>query len=99
MGWAAVILLTGSTALGQSAGEEGSVLDPTPFSGLMCNLLCCFLSGLGAVFIEKLLKGKGSGDLSIFATNIHMATHTLLLNGAVLVVSAVLGGSSSSLPF
>lgn len=91
--WLALGLLSGSTCLGQWAGEEG-VGDETPLLGFCINMLCCVLSGLGAVLTERLLKSSASKDLSIFATNVHMAIHTVIFNtGALMLSTSSLGGA------
>lgn len=92
--WCALLLLTVAMVLGtwSGEGEDRSV----EVSGFLACLLCCVLSSLGAVLTERLLKSSGSMDLSIFATNVHMASHTVALNAAALVLMAA--GAGSELP-
>mmetsp|Transcript_81861 Transcript_81861/g.228066 ORF Transcript_81861/g.228066 Transcript_81861/m.228066 type:complete len:328 (+) Transcript_81861:141-1124(+) len=99
--WVALSLLTCSTVLGQWGGQDsgGEVeVTRTTLAGFLIMFTCCWLSALGAVLTEKLLKARDSHELSIFATNIHMAGQTLLLNGAFLGLSFV-SGSAGELAF
>lgn len=93
--WLAMVLLTIGVALGQwsSAGADG--LGAPSMLGVLLMVVNSCLSALGGVLTEKLLKGAASAELPIFATNIHMAAHTLLVNGLVLGAQ---GTSWPSLP-
>mmetsp|Transcript_64205 Transcript_64205/g.187868 ORF Transcript_64205/g.187868 Transcript_64205/m.187868 type:complete len:316 (-) Transcript_64205:162-1109(-) len=84
--WAAMVLLTVGVALGQhrdSSGTAGSLsladLE-VPLVPVLIMLANSCLSALAAVYTEKVLKAQQSASLSIFATNLHMALHTLLVN-------------------
>eukprot|EP00443_Scrippsiella_acuminata_P079765 CAMPEP_0115556414 /NCGR_PEP_ID=MMETSP0271-20121206/98353_1 /TAXON_ID=71861 /ORGANISM="Scrippsiella trochoidea, Strain CCMP3099" /LENGTH=181 /DNA_ID=CAMNT_0002990283 /DNA_START=54 /DNA_END=596 /DNA_ORIENTATION=- len=91
--WAALVVLTVGVAIGQWQGGTSDVLDAsTPFIGVLLMLLNSSLSALGGVCTEKVLKSRGSAQLSIFATNVHMAGHTLLLNGGFLFLQALASG-------
>jgi len=94
--WFAMVVLTVGVTLGQwpSAPAGGAVVTST--LGVLLMLVNCCLSALGGVLTEKLLKGKASAELSIFATNIHMAAHTLLVNGLVLGARGLTWPSSLS---
>jgi len=77
MQWLAMALLTAGLSIGQfNAGDEHAA----PLLGVSLMLFNSCLSAIGGVLTEKLLKSAVNGDLSIFATNLHMAVHTLILN-------------------
>lgn len=92
MQWAALVLLTAGVSLGQhrdttSKADSGGV--PGTGAALIPVLIMLINSGLSAVaavYTEKVLKAQQSSALSIFATNLHMALHTLLVNGVKLCV-------------
>eukprot|EP00927_Polykrikos_kofoidii_P082839 TRINITY_DN8342_c0_g1_i1.p1 TRINITY_DN8342_c0_g1~~TRINITY_DN8342_c0_g1_i1.p1 ORF type:complete len:266 (-),score=29.14 TRINITY_DN8342_c0_g1_i1:371-1135(-) len=75
--WYALVVLTGGVTLGQMSGTHAF---EAPLIGVALMMVCSSLSAVGAVCTELLLKSKESASLSIVATNIHMAAHTLLLN-------------------
>uniref|UniRef100_A0A7S4Q9H7 Sugar phosphate transporter domain-containing protein n=1 Tax=Alexandrium monilatum TaxID=311494 RepID=A0A7S4Q9H7_9DINO len=79
--WLALVLLTAGVALGQwpGAGSAEGQGSPSALGVLLMAANSC-LSAMGGVLTEKLLKGAVSSELSIFATNVHMAAHTLLVN-------------------
>jgi UDP-sugar transporter A1/2/3 len=87
--WLAMLVLTVGVALGQqksSAGLDG--IDAVPFMPIAIMIVNSFLSAAGAVYTEKVLKARQSANLTIFATNLHMSAHTLMLN---LLKACVLG--------
>lgn len=88
--WVSLVVLTFSTALGQWAGHEGP-LDAS-VRNFFWVLFNATISAMGGVLTERVLKAEDSRDLSIFATNIHMAAHTLALNGAALAASSAWAG-------
>jgi len=102
MRWAALVLLTLSTVLGQAFGRptsETALVGEASIWGFLVVLgPCAGLSALGAVLTEKLLKSKASEDLSIYATNVHMSCHTLLLNGFVVAAKGVFEVDGKGLP-
>jgi len=79
--WMALASLTVGVMLGQ---WQGGNLE-APLSGVLVMLLNSFLSALAGVLTEKVMKANQSASLSIFATNIHMALHTVALNVPVLI--------------
>lgn len=85
--WLALVILTVGVAMGQwrgGADEDSGGVSSTPPLGVLIMLINSGLSALGGVCTEQVLKSKESANLSIFATNIHMAAHTLLFNSAVI---------------
>eukprot|EP00418_Pyrodinium_bahamense_P050369 CAMPEP_0179186828 /NCGR_PEP_ID=MMETSP0796-20121207/92679_1 /TAXON_ID=73915 /ORGANISM="Pyrodinium bahamense, Strain pbaha01" /LENGTH=307 /DNA_ID=CAMNT_0020890847 /DNA_START=14 /DNA_END=938 /DNA_ORIENTATION=+ len=76
--WVAMVMLTLGVGLGQhrvgSGWRSGAV---APCAHHAHEFL---LSALAGVYTEKVLKARQSASLSIFAMNLHMAFHTLLLN-------------------
>jgi len=84
--WLAMVLLMISTVVGQSTNGQSSV-DATAFAFLIV-LFCVCLSAVGSVLTERLLKDNDTKDLSIFAMNMHMAGHTILLNVAALLLTS-----------
>eukprot|EP00928_Gymnodinium_smaydae_P033194 TRINITY_DN23842_c0_g1_i1.p1 TRINITY_DN23842_c0_g1~~TRINITY_DN23842_c0_g1_i1.p1 ORF type:complete len:310 (-),score=68.08 TRINITY_DN23842_c0_g1_i1:24-953(-) len=80
--WLSMGLLTVGVTLGQWQGAEAGDLE-APLVGVLLLVFNASLSALGGVCTERVLKGRASVDLSIFATNVHLAAHTLLLNGIV----------------
>jgi len=84
--WFALGLLTLGVTIGQRQGKAAD--DATEHSsswGVLLMVMNSCLSALGGVLTEKLLKGNATAQLSIFATNVHMASYTLLLNGFVVL--------------
>lgn len=112
--WLALLALTAGVALGQlpddraGAASGGSGHDDggqarvdaaAPLAGILLMLFNCTLSSLGGVSSERLLKGPRSAELSIFATQLHMAAHTVLLNSAAIAaMSALPGGVLGAYP-
>jgi len=84
MQWAAMLLLTGGVALGQHRGGSLSetVVQDVPVLPTIIMFLNSAFSALGAVYTERVLKAHQSAVLTTFATNLHMSSHTLLMNGA-----------------
>jgi len=78
-----MLLLTFGVALGQWTGSfaETSAQD-VPLIPSVIMAVNSFLSALGAVYTERVLKAHQTEVLSTFATNLHMSAHTLLMNGA-----------------
>jgi len=89
--WAAVTLLTFGTLLGQWSGQQGTLEGHASMFEFLLMLFNSTLSAIASVLTERLLKGRGSEQLSIFATNFHMAVHTILLNGIALLLVGALG--------
>lgn len=95
MQWAAIVVLTAGVALGQHRDEGGAAngssglpaASEVPLVPVLIMLLNSCISALAAVYTEKVLKARQSASLSIFATNLHMASHTLLVNLAKACVS------------
>mmetsp|Transcript_14323 Transcript_14323/g.39291 ORF Transcript_14323/g.39291 Transcript_14323/m.39291 type:complete len:314 (-) Transcript_14323:97-1038(-) len=89
--WAAMVLLTVGVAVGQlreSTSQDGPGLPAeAPLLPALVMLLNSCLSALAAVYTERVLKAQQSATLSIFATNLHMASHTLLVNLAKACIS------------
>mmetsp|Transcript_36773 Transcript_36773/g.114457 ORF Transcript_36773/g.114457 Transcript_36773/m.114457 type:complete len:326 (-) Transcript_36773:35-1012(-) len=101
--WAALVLLTVGVALGQRRDDGGAAAAGAAASGgspsrpaaeeavslvpAAIMLLNSCISALAAVYTEKVLKARQSVSLSIFATNLHMASHTLVVNLARACVS------------
>lgn len=81
--WVAMVMLTLGVGLGQHRVGSGSLsLDgaAVPLLPALIMLTNSCLSALAGVYTEKVLKARQSASLSIFAMNLHMAFHTLLLN-------------------
>merc|ERR1712032_1073080 len=78
--WAAVVILTIGVALGQQ--WDGTLPLDVQVAPVLMMCFNSVLSAFAAVYTERVLKARGSAALSIFATNLHMAAHTLLVNGA-----------------
>mmetsp|Transcript_29139 Transcript_29139/g.65958 ORF Transcript_29139/g.65958 Transcript_29139/m.65958 type:complete len:318 (+) Transcript_29139:77-1030(+) len=91
--WVSLLLLTVGVTLGQwQSGHHDAkaALTAAPSTlGIALMVLNSSLSACGSVFTEKVLKGSASAELSTFATQVHMATHTLLLGGVALCVRPV----------
>eukprot|EP00435_Cladocopium_sp_Y103_P032199 s207_g8.t1 len=90
--WLALLLLTLGVAIGgrgKGTLEDGSELPQAPLLGIALMLINCMLSSLGGVCTEMALKHRSSAELTIFATNLHMALHSLLLNGSALLLVPV----------
>eukprot|EP00913_Durusdinium_trenchii_P002142 g1979.t1 len=84
--WLALVLLTVGVAVGgrgKSTMESGEVSE-VPLLGVALMLFNCTLSSLGGVLTERALKQRSSGELTIFATNLHMALHSLSMNASAL---------------
>ncbi|CAE8630807.1 unnamed protein product [Polarella glacialis] len=90
--WLAMVCLTFGVAIGGRAGGASAnassdrELPEAPVLGIVIMLINCALSAFGGVCTEMALKARSSGNLSIFATNLHMAAHSLLMNGAALAL-------------
>lgn len=82
--WVAMGLLTVGVTLGQCRGDA-ELEAPLGATLLMLGNAC--LSALGGICTERLLKGEESADLSVFATNVHLASHSLLLGAAAFAAS------------
>lgn len=67
--------------MGQVRWSESSMRE-VPFVPAVIMVVNAFFSASGAVYTERVLKAQQSAALTIFATNLHMSAHTLLLNGA-----------------
>jgi drug/metabolite transporter (DMT)-like permease len=80
--WLALALLTLGVTLGQ---WQGGGLADAPLLGLAMMCANCWLSALGGVTTERAMKAPSSSSLSVFATNIHVAVHTLWINSAAMV--------------
>jgi len=82
--WAAMLLLTAGVAMGQHRGDslDGTTAQEVPVLPMFVMLSNSAFSAIAAVYTERVLKADQSAVLTIFATNLHMATHTLLMNGA-----------------
>lgn len=76
--WAAMITLTVGVALGQQ--WDGAVGAEVPVAPALMMFFNSMLSALAAVYTERVLKARGSAALTIFATNLHMSAHTLIVN-------------------
>lgn len=97
MQWMAMLLLTFGVALGQCRGSfSETASQDVPFFSLIIMIVNSFLSALGAVYTERVLKASNSAVLTTFATNLHMSAHTLLLNGAK---AGILQGSALPRPW
>jgi len=83
--WLALVLLTVGVTIGQWQGKGAGDTGQSSSFGVLLMVINSCLSALGGVATEKLLKGSATGQLSIFATNVHMASYTLLLNGFVVL--------------
>lgn len=82
--WVALFLLTIGVALGQfgSQSDSESATDgASELLPLVLMLTNSCLSAFGAVYTERVVKARQSEAMTTFATNLHMAAHTLLLNG------------------
>jgi len=77
--WCALSLLTVGVALGQME-ESGRVTRGFSSVGVLLMTLNSALSATGGVLTESVLKGGRSANLSIWATNLHMALHSLVGN-------------------
>eukprot|EP00434_Breviolum_minutum_P008360 symbB.v1.2.007379.t1/scaffold449.1/size202926/9 len=87
--WLALLLLTIGVAIGgrgKATHHDGSELPQAPILGIALMLFNCTLSSLGGVLTEMALKHRTSADLTIFATNLHMALHSLLLNSSAVIL-------------
>jgi len=82
--WVAMVLLTAGVALGQ--WRHDAELE-APLGATLLMLANSCLSALGGICTECLLKGKESAELSVFATNVHLASHSLLLGAAAFAAS------------
>jgi len=76
--WIAVALLTAGVALGQ--WRNGALVVDEPFVPVLLMLVNSCLSAIAAVFTEKIIKAHSNAALTIYATNVHMAAHTLLIS-------------------
>jgi len=87
--WGALVMLT----LGVSCGQlrEGWQTSSPPDAVMLMLLNSCF-SAVAGVQAEKAMKARDGAGLSIFATNLHMASHTFLLNSLAAAVQAGFGG-------
>jgi len=91
--WAAMVLLTAGVALGQHRDDggvgrgSGGPTAELPLLSVAIMLLNSCLSAFAAVYTERVLKARQSASLSIFAANLHMASHTLLASLAKACVS------------
>lgn len=88
MQWAAMLLLTVGVAFGQLRGAsfEEAVSQEVPLLPTAIMLLNSAFSAMAAIYTERVLKAQSSAVLTIFATNLHMSAHTLLLNGGKAVL-------------
>jgi len=76
--WIAVVLLTAGVALGQ--WRNSNLVADEPFVPVLLMLINSCLSALAAVFTEKIIKAHSNAALTIYATNVHMAAHTLIIS-------------------
>merc|ERR1712226_1504190 len=84
MQWGALAILTIGVLLGQQ--WDGAVGGDVPVAPVFMMFGNSVLSAFAAVYTERVLKARGSAALTIFATNLHMSAHTLLVNSAKVVV-------------
>jgi len=82
--WLSMGLLTLGVTLGQWPSGSSDDLGTSSMAGVLLMVLNSCLSALGGVLTETVLKSSASAELSIFATNVHMAVHSMLLNGLAL---------------
>mmetsp|Transcript_49161 Transcript_49161/g.97705 ORF Transcript_49161/g.97705 Transcript_49161/m.97705 type:complete len:334 (-) Transcript_49161:84-1085(-) len=76
--WIAVALLTVGVALGQ--WRNGALMADEPFIPVLLMLVNSCLSAVAAVYTEKIIKAHSNAALTIYATNVHMAAHTLVIS-------------------
>lgn len=76
--WCAMAVLSAGIIISQWTWNDDLVAPPV--IGIAMMLCCSCLSACGGVMTEKALKSPGSSGMSIFATNLHLALHTLLIN-------------------
>jgi len=84
--WIAVVLLTFGVALGQ--WRNGALVADEPFVPVLLMLVNSCLSALAAVYTEKIIKAHSNASLTIYATNVHMAAHTLVISTCANVLRA-----------
>lgn len=95
--WFALVLVSLGVTIGQYEEREGTSSLSSPETPRMCVLLMLFnscLSALAGILAEKALKSKESSRMSIFATNLHMASHTILVNIVLLVMQELYSGET-----
>lgn len=94
--WFSLLLLTIGVTLGQwpaSVGHSNGASHDNGNGGVvMLMLLNSCMSAFGGVQAERALKAPEGSCLSIFANNLHMSSHTLVVNVAFLVAQAAWGG-------
>eukprot|EP00933_Yihiella_yeosuensis_P031743 TRINITY_DN25346_c0_g3_i2.p1 TRINITY_DN25346_c0_g3~~TRINITY_DN25346_c0_g3_i2.p1 ORF type:complete len:324 (-),score=34.82 TRINITY_DN25346_c0_g3_i2:99-1037(-) len=94
--WFSMFPLTLGVMLGQWPSDGSQMaFARSSTHGVILMIVNSFLSSLGGVWTEKVLKGSASAELSIFATNLHMAIHTFVINS---VAVGVRGLPPPSLP-
>ncbi|OLP79776.1 UDP-galactose transporter [Symbiodinium microadriaticum] len=86
--WFALVLLTVGVALGGQGRtlQDGQEIPQAPVLGIVLMVINSALSALGAVSTEMALKMRTSADFTIFATNLHLALHSLALTGSGLLI-------------
>jgi len=93
--WIALVLLTIGVILGDWRADGGF---EAPLLGVFIMLFNSCLSAYAGVLMERCLKAPESKDLTIFATNFHSATYTLLLNSLTVILVSPAISMSSRLP-
>mmetsp|Transcript_122906 Transcript_122906/g.212607 ORF Transcript_122906/g.212607 Transcript_122906/m.212607 type:complete len:352 (-) Transcript_122906:58-1113(-) len=90
--WFALVLVSVGVAMGQQRETTDLSSLDTPRICVFLMLFNSCLSAVAGILAEKALKSKESSCMSIFATNLHMATHTIIVNGVVLIGQALYSG-------
>jgi len=86
--WVALILLTFGVAVGDWRGGSGDMTwhFGAPPVGIAIMLFNSCLSAYAGVLMERRLKAPETKDMTIFETNFHTASYTLILNVVSLIV-------------
>jgi len=94
--WCALVLLTLGVAVGQWRGTELTAgAGQGQLLGVLLTVVNSALSSLGGALTENVLKSAGSARLSIYARNIHLAAHTLVLNSLFILGAPYLSSLTS----
>jgi len=94
--WIAVALLTAGVALGQ--WRNGALVADEPFVPVLLMLVNSCLSAIAAVCTEKIIKAHSNAALTIYATNVHMAAHTLVISTCANALRANIWQAASVIP-